>query len=172
MARAAIVGILTVWILGWGGANTASAQTGETTEKLLKEAKLDYKKVKDGVFKLIIETKQGISVIIIEEKKASWKDNKKNDVFYAYIYTEVLSTPTDFKPPTGMLSKIAEWNDRIRFGSLGLSKNQDGSYSLFRNGTIFLKNLESEQLEDMVYLTHNDKFLFAKEFRGFLDGGQ
>jgi hypothetical protein len=172
MTRAVVIGILTVWTLGWGSVNHAAAQTGDATEKLLKEAKLEYKKVKDGVFKLVIETKQGISVVIIEEKKASWKDNKKNDVLYAYIYTEVLSTPTDFKPPTGMLSKIAEWNDRIRFGSLGLSKSSDGSYTLFRNGTIFLKNLEGEQLEDMVFLTHNDKFLFAKEFRGFLDGGQ
>src|SRR5262245_62424140 len=102
-------------------ANTATAGPGEATEKLLKDAKLDYKKVKEGVFKLVIETKAGISVVIIEEKKTSWKDSKGNDVLYAYIYTEVFSTPTDFKPPRDMLQKLADWNDRMRFSSLGLT---------------------------------------------------
>jgi hypothetical protein len=148
---------------------TASAAPGEATEKLLKEAKFDYKKVKDGVFKLVIESKAGISIVIIEEKKASWKDGKGKDVLYAYIYTEVLVTAADFKPPQAMLAKLADWNDRIRFGSLGLTKNADGSHSIFRNGSVFLKNLDAEQLEDMVYLTHNDKFLFAKEFKSFTE---
>lgn len=157
-------------IVGWNWmAGTAMADPGDATEKLLKNAKLDYKQIKPGVFKLVIESKQGISIIIIEEKKASWKDTKGSDVLYAYIYTEVLNTKADFKPPVAMLTKLADWNDRIRFGSLGLSKNKDGSYSLFRNGTIFLKNLEGEQMEDMVYLTHNDKFLFNKEFKPFLE---
>lgn len=147
----------------------ASAAPGEVTEKLLKEAKFDYKKVKDGVFKLVIESKAGISIVLIEEKKASWKDVKGRDVLYAYIYTEVFVTATDFKPPPAMLTKLADWNDRIRFGSLGLAKNADGSHSVFRNGSVFLKNLDAEQLEDMVYLTHNDKFLFAKEFKSFLE---
>jgi hypothetical protein len=149
--------------------NTATAAPGDATEKLLKDAKLDYKKVKDGVFKLVIESKAGISIVIIEEKKASWKDSKGKDVLYAYIYTEVFVTGATFKPPEAMLSKLADWNDRIRFGSLGLTKNSDGSYSVFRNGSVFLKNLDAEQLEDMVYLTHNDKFLFAKEFKSFLE---
>lgn len=149
--------------------NTATAAPGDTTEKLLKDAKLDYKKVKDGVFKLVIESKAGISIVIIEEKKASWKDSKGKDVLYAYIYTEVFVTGANFKPPEAMLAKLADWNDRIRFGSLGLTKNSDGSYSVFRNGSVFLKNFDAEQLEDMVYLTHNDKFLFAKEFKSFLE---
>jgi hypothetical protein len=165
-AMAACLGLLA------GTADRAAAQSGDLTEKLLKEAKLDYKKVKEGVFKLVIETKKGISVVIIEEKKVGWKDSKGNEVPYAYIYTEVLRTPTDFKPPVAMLAKLAQWNDRIRFGSLGLTKNEDGSHSLFRNGTIFLRNCDAEQLEDMVLMTHADKFLFQKEFAGFTEGGQ
>jgi hypothetical protein len=118
---------------------------------------------------VVVESKQGTSVVVIEEKKAGWKDAKGNDVLYAYLYAEVLSTPADFKPPAAMLLKLGDWNDRIRFGSLGLSKNEDGTYTLFRNGTMFLKNADGEQLADMVYLTHNDKFLFHKEFRGFTE---
>ncbi|MBA4190351.1 MAG: hypothetical protein C0467_20380 [Planctomycetaceae bacterium] len=171
MTRLIAVALLSVGILGFS-AGRAAAGPGDATEKLLKDSKLDYKKLKDGIFKLVIETKQGISVVIIEEKKAGWADGKKNDVLYLFIYTEVLSTPADFKAPAGMLTKIAELNDRIRFGSLGYSKNADGSYSMFRNATVFLKNLDEEQLADYVILTHLDKFVFQKEFRGFLDGGQ
>jgi len=171
MTRFIALTVLSIGLLGVG-ADRAIAGPGDATEKLLKDSKLDYKKVKDGVFKLVVETKQGISVVIIEEKKAGWVDNKKHDVLYLFIYTEVLSTPTDFKAPAGMLNRIAELNDRIRFGSLGYSKNADGSYSLFRNATVFLKHLDDEQLADYVILTHLDKFMFQKEFRGFLDGAQ
>lgn len=171
MTKFIALSVLSISVLGFS-AGRAVAGPGDATEKLLKDSKLDYKKVKDGVFKLVVETKQGISVVIIEEKKAGWADNKKHDVLYLFIYSEVLSTPTDFKAPAGMLSKIAELNDRIRFGSLGYSKNADGSHSMFRNATVFLKNLDDEQLADYVILTHLDKFVFQKEFRGFVDGGQ
>lgn len=167
--RRALITVAFAVLVTFAGTRTATAAPGDATEKLIKEAKFDYKKVKEGVFKLVIESKAGISIVIIEEKKASWKDSKGRDVLYAYIYTEVCITATDFKPPMAMLTKLADWNDRIRFGSLGLTKNADGSHSVFRNGSVFLKNLDAEQLEDMVYLTHNDKFLFAKEFKPFIE---
>jgi hypothetical protein len=161
--------VLSLAVLGsdWG-TDRAAAATGDATEKLLKDAKLDYKKVKEGIFKLIVDGKQGVTVVILEEKKAPWKDSKGNEVLYVYMYCQVLATPKDFKPPTAMLGKLADWNDRIRFGSLGLSKNEDGTYSLYRNTTMFLKNADGEQMEDLVLILHSDNFTFQKEFRGFV----
>ncbi len=170
MSRLTLAAALGFAALGWGfTAGTAAAAPGDATEKLLKEAKLDYKKTKEGVFRVVLETRAGTSVVVVEERKAAWKDNKGGEVLYVYVYTEVLTTAVDFKPPTGMLTKIAELNDRIIFGSLSLVKNQDKSSSVFRNGTLFLKSLDAEQLEDLIQITHGARFSYQKELLPFLE---
>ena len=168
MVRVIVAVVLGVGAFGWGAADRAVAQDGAALEKALKETKLDYKKVKDGVFKVIIDEKPGLAVVYLEEKVLG-KDRKGKDILFIYLYTEVLNTPTDFKPPVAMLSKLNDWNDKIVFGTISLAKNKDGSSVLLRNGTILLKNLDSEQLVDMISLAYFDKFRFQKEFRGFLD---
>ncbi|MDB5309214.1 MAG: hypothetical protein JWO38_3416 [Gemmataceae bacterium] len=166
--------VLVGWSAGLWGGNTAAAQppVGERTEQLLKDAKLDYRKAKDGVYRVVVEGKNGTSVIVVEEKKASWKDNKGNDVLYAYLWCEILPLGNDFKPPPPMLLRLAELNDRIRFGSVGISKNPDGASSLYRNGTLFLRGADGEQMADMVFISHGDRLNFQKEFRGFVDEGK
>lgn len=170
MSRLTLAAALGFAALGWGfTAGTAAAAPGDATEKLLKDAKLDYKKTKESTFRVVIETKEGTSVVAVEERKAAWKDNKGGEVLYVYVYTEVLTTAIDFKPPTGMLTKIAEVNDRTIFGNLSLVTNPDKSSSVFRNGTLFLKNLDAEQLDDLIYLTHSAKFSARKELLPFLE---
>lgn len=171
MTRLIAAAVLTAGVLGWVAPGRALAANGEVTEKLLKSTKLDYKKVKDGAFKLVIDEKPGIAVIYVEEKVLG-KDRAGNELLYVYIYTEVFNTATDFKPPTAMLTKINEVNDRILFGSLSLAKNKDNSHSMFRNCTGLLKNMEAEQLVDLISMAYFDKFRYQKDFRGFLEAGQ
>lgn len=168
MTRLIAAAVLSVALVGFV-TERAAADPGDATEKVLKDSQLDYKKVKEGVFKVIIETKEGTSSIVILEQKAGWADAKKNDVLNIYIYATVVTTPADFKPPTGMLTKIVEGNDRIRFGALGMFKGQDGSYTVFRKSMVFLKGLEGDQLADYVYVAHYDRLQFQKELKGFLD---
>lgn len=171
MKRLIAAAVLSVAVLGYT-ADRAAADPGDATEKVLKAAKIEYAKLKGGGFKVVLETKEGTTVVVIEEKKAPYTDSKKNDVLYLYIWSRVLTTGTDFKPPTGMLTKICEINDRIRFGSLGLAKNQDGSYSLFRNMNVMLKNLDEEELVTYLYMTHFEALAYLKEFKGYLDDGK
>jgi hypothetical protein len=169
MTRLIAAAVLSVAVLGFN-AGRVVAEPGDATEKVLKDSKLDYKKLKEGVFKVIVETKEGISSMVIIEQKAGWADAKKNDVLQIVIYTQVLTTPADFKPPVGMLTKLAEANDQVRFGSLLLVKNKDGSHVMYYKAMVFLKNLDGDQLADHVYIAHGDRFFFQKEFKGFLDG--
>lgn len=171
MTRLIAAAVLSVAVLGFN-ADRAAADPGDATEKVLKDSKLDYKKLKEGVFKVIVETKDGISSIVLVEQKSGWADAKKNDVLHVYIFTPVLTTPTDFKLPTGMLTKLAEENDRVRFGGLALLKNKDGSHLVFRRATVFLKNMDGDQLADYVYIAHFDRLRYQKEFKGFLDEGK
>ncbi|MFO0824638.1 MAG: hypothetical protein U0792_16230 [Gemmataceae bacterium] len=103
-------------------------------------------------------------------RRLGWQDANKNDVLNIYIFTPLLTTPADFKAPTGMLTKIMDVNNQIRFGAISLLKNQDGSQTLYRGGMVFLKNLDGDQLADHVYIAHFDRIRYQKEFKGFVDG--
>ena len=174
MIKTIAAAVLTVWTLGWGlGADRAAAQPGAATEKLLTDAKLEYTKVKDktGLYKLAIETELGLAFVYVEERSAG-KDSKGNPILSAYIYAEVLRTPAEFKPSVAMLTKIADVNDKLHWGNLGLAKNKDGSYTMFRNSCFFLKNLDAELVKDCILMVHGDKFGYKKAFEGFVEGGQ
>jgi hypothetical protein len=141
---------------------------GAATEKLLKEIKgLEYTKVKEGVFKLVIERKDGLVRIILEEKKAPWKDKNGGEVLYLYFYSEVLTYPAGFKPPAAMTTMMNEWNDRAQFGNISLSKNQDGSMTLLRNGSMFLRGADTEQLLDQLLLVISDQPKLRTDYAGF-----
>lgn len=152
------------------GAGRAAAQSpvGTTTEGLIKATGLAHQKIKDGLFKVFIDSSSGQSVIIIEEKKAPWKDNSGKEVVYAYLWCQVIPLPAEFKPPTAMLTQLAEMNDRIRFGSLGIGKNPDGTGAVYRNATMFLKNSDAEELSDYIYISHNERLSAEKALRGYL----
>lgn len=161
---------LGVWGLGWGfGASRAAAQSGELTEKLLSQTKFDYTKVKDKpVFKLLLEAQEGQVMVIVEEQSIG-KDSKGNDMLSAFIWAEVLHTPANFKPPAAMLYKLAQANDGILFGSLGLVPHKDGTHSLYRNHRVLLKNCDGDELRAMVITVALGKLKYQKEFRGYLD---
>jgi hypothetical protein len=171
MVRLIAAAALAALALGWGATGRAAAASGEATEKLLKESKFDYKKVKDGVFKLVLEGKPGTAIVYVEERVLG-KDRSGNEILFLYIYTEVLATPADFKVPAAMLAKLNDVNDRALFGNVSLVKNKDGSHALFRTTTSLLKNLDASQLVDLLSVTYFNKFDYEKAFRGFLDGGQ
>ena len=157
-------------LLAFGSAGAAMAQ-GATTEALLKDSKLDYKVIKPGLYRIVLETQEGISTIGVEEVKLPWKDSKGNEQFYAQIFTVVAAAPADFKASTAMLGRLAELNDGIRFGSVGMSKEKD-AVRFYRNSSMFLRNAGADQLADMIVVMHYDKFRLQKELKGFIDEGK
>jgi hypothetical protein len=177
--RLTVAAVVVVFLIGEPGRSPAPAQpaggsaaVGATTERLLKEAKLDYRKLKDGAFRVLIESKGEITPVVVEERKARWKDNKGNDVLYAYIWCEVVSMPADFKAPNAMLMRLAELNDKVVFCSIGIGKNPDGGMSVYRNSSVFLRTADAEELSDLLAMAHFDRVAWRKEFRGFVEEGK
>jgi hypothetical protein len=146
----------------------AGKPSGEATDRLLQAAKLDYKR-KDNLFRVLIEVKGEITPIMIEERRAPWKANNGDEVLFAYIFSEVLALPADFKPPSGMLQRVAEMNDAFNFGCLGLSKRPDGGQSIFLNMSTFLRGCDAEQLTDYLYVMHYTRLSLRKELSKFLE---
>jgi hypothetical protein len=149
-------------------ASASAQEAGAATEALLKEAKFDYKVIKPGLFRVVLETPEGVSVVVVEELKLGWKDSKGSDVMRVAVFTQVMTTPAEFKPNVAMLTHITELNERIRFGSISTAKDKDGT-KYYRNGSLFLKNLDSEQLANLIALCHYERFEIAKQLKAFVD---
>jgi hypothetical protein len=147
----------------------SGAKAGDKTEALLRAAKLDFKRPKDNLFRVLIEVKGEITAVIVEEKKATWKATNGSDVLFAYMYCEVLPLPKDFKPPTGMLLRLAELNNGFKFGNVGLSKQREGGYSVFFNLSCFLRGCDAEQLTDFLYVAHYTRLALRKELSRYLE---
>ena len=85
------------------------------------------------------------------------------------MFCEVLPLPKDFKPPSGMLLRLAEMNNVFNFGSVGLSKNREGVYSIFFNMSCFLRGCDGEQLTDFLYMAHYTRLSLRKELSRYLE---
>jgi hypothetical protein len=154
------------------GGDVPEVKPGETTEKLLQAAKMDYRKVKDGVFRVVIDMKGEASVVVVEEKTMPWKDSKGNEGLYAFLWSEALSTPADFKPSLAMLTQLAEMNDRCRFGSISMSKEANGSWTVYRNSSCFLRGTDAEQLADLIHVTHFGRLQVRKELGIYVENSK
>jgi hypothetical protein len=161
--------LLAVCALGFAAALPASAADGDKTEALLKEAKFDYKVMKPGIFRIVFETPEGVSMIYVEEVKMGWKDKSGEDVTSVSVFTQCASTPSDYKPSNALLTWIAEVNERLKFGSLSISKDKDGTTRYFRNASAFLKNLDMEQFVNLVAICHYQRFQIAKQIQAISD---
>jgi hypothetical protein len=156
-----------------GNGTPAAWATRKGAEGLLKETGFLYKQIKEGVYKVMVEGNDGeTSAVIVEERKASWKDSKGGDVTYVMVWTAVLEIPAEAKPPAALFRRIEEINDRYYFGSLGLSKPATGKDTVYRNYWLFLRAGDSETLKDLCSLAHNDRLSVRKELLPLLQDGK
>jgi len=161
--------LMAVCALAFAGSVPAFAADGDATEAFLKEAKFDYKVLKPGIFRVVFETTEGVSILIVEEVKMGWKDKKGEEVLSVSVFTQCLTTPPDYKPSNALLTWVAEINERLKFGSLSISKDKDGTTRYFRNASLFLKNLDMDQFVNLVAICHYQKFSIAKQLQALTD---
>jgi hypothetical protein len=150
----------------------------KTLEDLLKETSFVYKKLKDGVFKVVAEGPDGeTSVIILQEKTAPWKNKDGSPIKYVMLYTSITpAIPKEQKLPPAMLSRLAELNDRLDLGNLGLNVGENGQWVFYSAG-FYLRQADSNLLEDYITMAHYRRLLARKELLPFLQqispsGGQ
>jgi hypothetical protein len=160
--------LVAVLLLAGPPAGAQEPKAKGETEELLTKAKFDFKKIKDGVYRVVVEGRGELSAVILEERQAGWKDSGGKPMRYVYIWSQVLSFPADFKPPVGMLMRIAELNDKWPMGSIGISKDAEGM-TVNRNFSAYLPELTAEQLTTFLYLCHNDRLFLRKDLGAFRD---
>jgi hypothetical protein len=164
----ALAVMLPLGLSDWRDARAADTAE-DVLEQRLRTAKLEYKKVKDGVYRVLVEAKGEITSIVLEVKKAGWKDSSDKEVLYVWVWTEVMRFPADFKPPSALLARLVELNDRCRFGNIGFSKSDEGNPTVYRNVSFFLKGVEAEQVADHVYMMHFERVGLKKQLKGFAE---
>ena len=184
--RLAIAFCLAAGSLGMSSAASAPQQVSEgaaptagskTLEDLLKETSYAYKKLKDGVFKVVAEGDGETSVIILQESTARWKNKDGSPIKYVMLFTSITpAIPKEQKLPPAMLSRLAELNDRFDLGNLGLSVRENDQ-QLFYNAAFYLRQADSNLLDDFIAMAHYRRLAARKELLPFLQqaspsGGQ
>jgi len=159
----------TALALVFAGSTSGFAAEGDATEALLKAAKFDYKVLKPGIFRVVFETPEGVSVLIVEESKMGWKDSKGVDVLSVVVMTQCYVTPADYKPTSAVLTWTSETNGNLKFGSINSYKDNDGATHFLRNGSLFLQNLEMEQFVNLAAICHYQKFEIAKKLKALVE---
>jgi hypothetical protein len=175
MAAAALLAALAVgaWALV-PRATHAQVSSGSQIESLLKQLDLTYKQVAPNTYKVVIELQNNETIIVMaEDKVLPWKDRKGQDIHLAMLSSRVLDMPKGFNPPAAMLLKIAEVNDRLFYGSVSISKNQNtGEMSVWRNLSFLLRGADADSLLEYLRQAALTPRELRKDLQGFVEEGK
>lgn len=116
-------------------------------EKVLQESKIDYMKTdREGVLKIPSEIGD-TQLIIYAYERTLFEDTEVKTVL-VYFYTRLLSTPKNFKHPSGMLLTICQINDKLPTGRISVSDDGDILY----NSSLYLEKADRSTLIIEFYL--------------------
>jgi hypothetical protein len=159
-----------------GEAALAKAPAGPASkglEELLKETGLAYSRREDPasgqvLYRVTFEGGGEVSVIVVTEPKPwTWKYKDGSAVRPIACWSTITPVPRDFRPPPAMLKKMAELNNRLPMGSIGL-----GNDAIFHNNGFFSRNLDGETLLFYLASAHFDRLNCRKELVPFLTEGK
>ena len=135
----------------------------KSLEKLLKESKLDYTKSPDGSFKVWVSYQGETTEIIFTERNVgSDESNPKTRI--AYLYCFVLPAPQDGELAPAMLKKMAELNDRLTIGRIGINEQSGATYY---NSSFWLSSATGAIVVQESALAHFTKLDLKKVLEAF-----
>ena len=158
-----LVILATVGVLLVNPATRCAAQkpaTQATLEELLKQSKLDYTKTEGGIFKVVVTDNENTALVLADEVSLG----DKGDIKIARIMCQVVTVPKGFTYPTAMLKKIAETNDAMLIGKLGIA----GDAGVWYTSTFWLRNADSEILLNELALALYSVPEYRKELKPFV----
>jgi hypothetical protein len=133
-----------------GAANPLSAQS--SLEDLLRAANVPYtpRQKPTGAECLIqIQTDAGSTDLVARELQMRWRRRDGSPVRAMYVYATVAKFPPDFTPSLALLKHMADTNNDLAFGSVGLAKN-----GVFYSNSLWLQNADPELLADVLAMSH------------------
>lgn len=124
-----------------GDTKTSAAKPaqGKSLEALLKEAEIDYTVDKDGGYKVMMSDGENTCLLYVDEVA----DKEDQNFRYMRTVSIVVQVPEGFKHPAAMLKKIAELNDTMILGRLGVSTETGNVY--YRS-TMWLRTADADQV--------------------------
>jgi hypothetical protein len=155
------------------GREAAADPANKSLEELLKDTGLAFSRREDGargqvLYRVTFEAGGEVSVIVVTEPKPwTWKYKDGSAVRPIASWSTVSPLPKDFRPPPAMLKKMAELNNRLPMGSVGL-----GADAIFHNNGFFRRNLDGETLLFYLASAHFDRLNCRKELLPFLTEGR
>lgn len=139
----------------------SSAGTGgKSLEALLKEAGLDYNRTADGQHYRIAVVYNGEPSVI-----TAWEANLAPGPQYkvARLGCIVATLPKEFRPSVAMLRRIAELNDNMIIGNIGMDK--DGIYY---GSSFWLRTADVQLLKDQLTVAHFTRLNLRKELLPYM----
>jgi hypothetical protein len=138
-----------------------AATPSKSLEGLLKESGLDYVRTPEGAYKILVSVEGEATLVVALERALG----ESEDLKLVYLYCSVVEVPKGFKHPPAMLKKMAEVNDRLIVGKLGMSGDTG---DVFYNSSFWLRTADSKILVMELALAHQLRAQLRKELLPFL----
>ena len=142
-------------------AGAEKAKPAKTLESLLKEAGFDYTKTKEGTCKIFVTAGEQSAMVYADEVALG----EKKDTKLIYLYCLAVEVPSGFKHPIGMLKKIAEINDGLMVGKLGISPDTGG---VWYSSSLWLRTADADTLTSELALALFSVPEYRKELKPFV----
>ena len=117
-------------------------------EGLLKELGINNYTCKEGVYRFPLEIGDGEAIMIGAREIQMYKDRRTGqEVKIVWLWCNVATLPEGFKPSLAMLQWMAQFNDNLYIGNVGL-----GGRSINYNSSFWLRTADKQVLADHLQL--------------------
>jgi hypothetical protein len=138
----------------------APATPMPSLDALLKGTGFDFTP-RENVFRVVVEADSETTMVIARLAGTPEKPHMQT----VEVFTQILEVPQGFKHPAGMLKKIAEINDRLRWGRVSVDPERGNVYY---SSSFWLRTADAQTLEGELYIAHFTRLDLRKELMPFV----
>jgi hypothetical protein len=144
-------------------ARPAEKAGGEKSlEGFLRQANLTFARNEQGVYKFTVEI--GDNALVMYGREVTMgNDRSGTPVKIIYMWTMVMTLPEDFRPPAAMLRRMAQINDQIYIGKVGLAER-----AVTLNTSFWLRTGDFRTFLDEILIANDSRNKIRKELLTYL----
>jgi hypothetical protein len=142
---------------------TANGLAQKGLEKLLKESKMDYTKMENGYYKIWVSY-QGETSLVMANERTVGSDESDPKLKICYLYCLLLPARTEGEPPRAFYKKMAELNDQMSIGRVGINEGDGVSYY---TSSFWLYSANAGILTQELAVAHFSRLSLKKILEGF-----
>lgn len=162
LLTAATAGVLSM-TAGAQNPSPPTAGADKSLEGLLKEGDIGYIRNQEGLFRIPLEDGGEATLIAAREVPIYKNRETGQEVKVVLLWSMVAALPEGFKPPVAMLQRLAQLNDGMVIGNVGLGGDRINYSSSF-----WLRTADKEVLIAQLQLTHKMRLELRKELLPYI----